>query len=568
MSENSEWTVGKFLIYRLKQVGVRHLFGIPGDYIVDFVLEANDAGIKHVVNTNEINGGYAADAYARLNGISAIAVTYGVGGFSLLNTIAGAYIERVPIIAINGAPSIAKHLEDRDTGLLWHHMINGQNNDLEMYRRITVAAEQLKNPALAPGQIDQAITTCLTESRPIYLETFEDIYAQPCAAPEGELAASPVPAPAANLQDAVSAAAAKIKASQHPILWGGVEVQRYRIQDSFESLVDSTGLHYATSLLGKSVLNENNPAYIGVYEGQSSNAGVIPIIQNSDCLIGLGVLTTDINLLGATGVTGDELTGRVPWGDDFILAANDSVRVGTNYFAQVALGDFIDGLCTALAGYSAPPLDPPLATAPAPDEPDPSAKLTFDNFFGRMSSFVDDSMIVLADIGFSSFGAMNFKIQRRSGFICQAAYASIGYAVGATLGTKLADPSVRPITFTGDGSFHMTCQAIGTMIKEGQNPIIFVMNNGIFGIEQWLVNAKAFEDPPADPPVDIASTNILHRWDYSKLTDVFGGRGWAVETLAELDTALGEIRDDPDTLALIDVRVEQLSYPKDLAWRV
>ena len=160
----SNWTVGKYLIHRLKQVGVKHLFGIPGDYIVDFVLDANESGIQYVGNTNEIKAGYAADAYARLNGISAVAVTYGVGGFSLINTIAGAYVERVPVIALNGAPGIAKHLEERDTGLLWHYMLSDQSTDLEMYRRVTVAAEQLKNPALAPRQIDQAIITCLTES--------------------------------------------------------------------------------------------------------------------------------------------------------------------------------------------------------------------------------------------------------------------------------------------------------------------------------------------------------------------------------------------------------------------
>jgi indolepyruvate decarboxylase len=182
-----------------------------------------------------------------------------------------------------------------------------------------------------------------------------------------------------------------------------------------------------------------------------------------------------------------------------------------------------------------------------------------------MDSFVDDSMLVLADIGFSSFGAMNFKIRRRSGFISQAAYASIGYAVGATLGAKCASPDLRPVTFTGDGSFHMTCQTISTMVKEGQNPIICVMNNGIFGIEQWLVDAKVFA---SNDPGKVAHTNVLHRWHYSKLTEAFGGRGWAVETLADLDQALAEIKELPDELCLIDVRADELSYPEDLAWRV
>ena len=566
---DTEWTVGKYLIHRLKQANVRHLFGIPGDYVVDFVLEANASGIKYVGNTNEINAGYAADAYARLNGISVVAVTYSVGGYSLLNTIAGAYVERVPVIAINGAPSIAKHQQERDTGLLWHHLINRRgNNDLEAFRPVTVAAEQLTNAALAPRQIDTAIIACLTESRPIYFETFEDIYTQPCAAPEGELVASPVipQTPAgmkSSLELAVAAAAAKIRASKRPIIWAGVELKRYRLEDRFAALLDSTGLLYATSLIGKSVLSEDNPAYIGVYEGRSSNVGVQPVVDKSDCLIGLGALTSDINLLG---VTADIESGAPPWGDDFILAGDDTVRVGIADFAQVRLADFIDALITELEGYSAPSVDGPTCGTDDSAAPVTSGtRLNFDNFFDRMHSFIDDSMIVLADIGFSSFGAMNLKIGRRSGFICQGAYGSIGYAVGATLGVKSANPDVRPITFTGDGSFHMTCQSISTMIKEKQNPVIFVMNNGIFGIEQWLVNAKVFA---TNDPSKIAPTNVLHRWHFSKLTETFGGRGFAVETIGELDTALAEIKKLPDELCLVDVRMEEMSFPADLAWRV
>lgn len=140
------------------------------------------------------------------------------------------------------------------------------------------------------------------------------------------------PAPS-TLDTAVDAAVSKIKAAKRPIVWAGVELQRFHVEDTFASLIDASALPFATSLLGKSVLSEDNPHYIGVYEGKSSNVGVQPLVQNSDCLIGLGILTTDINLLGITGVTGDSLTGVVPWSDQFILAANDAVRVGTQYFA-------------------------------------------------------------------------------------------------------------------------------------------------------------------------------------------------------------------------------------------
>lgn len=559
------YTVADYLVQRLYEMGVRHLFSVPGDYVVPFLqVVDNDKRIQRIGNTNEMEAGYATDGYARIHGIGAVAVTYGVGAFSLLNTIAGAYVEKVPIVVINGSPSTADRQQDRDLGLMWHHMmLDGESRDLPIYEKVTAAAVQIDDPFRATLNIDSVLSTCLTERQPVYLEMFEDMYAAPCEPPTRPLPNGSFPSDPTNLPNAVAAAAAKIKAAQQPFIWGGVEVQRLGLQDEFEALLKQTGIPFTTSLEGKSIVSEDNPLFVGVFDGKSSNAAVTDLVANADCLIALGAWTTDINLLG---ITGSESGGAKPWGDDEVSVLRGAARVGTGYFAQVELGDFINGLAQALKGYRAPALPNP---APVPPRPKPSSSesLNFDNFFDRMNQFVDDSMVVVSDIGFSVLGAMNIPIKLRSGFVAQAVWSSIGYAAPASMGVKYAMPGKRPVVFAGDGAFHMVCQTIGTMVALKQNPIIFVMNNGIYGVEQWLVNASVFQ-PPGHPK-QVLATNKLVRWEFSQLTEVFGGGdGYKVRTLRELDEALKKIQRRSSQLALVDVRLPELSFPANASWKI
>lgn len=558
-------TVAEYLVQRLYEMGVRHLFSIPGDYIVPF-LEVVDADgrIQRIGNTNEMEAGYAADGYARVSGVGAVAVTYGVGAFSLLNTIAGAYVEQVPIVVINGSPSNAQRQQDRDVGLLWHHMMaDGETQDLRVYENVTAAAVRIDDPYRATLNIDAALATCLTQRQPVYLEMFDDVYLTPCDPPSGPLPRKAISSDATNLSTAVAAAAAKVKAAKNPIIWGGVEIQRQELQDEFEAFVAQTGIPFTTTLLGKSIVSEDNPLFAGVYDGLSSNPATSKLFTSADCLIALGAWMTDINLLG---VVSGETGGVKPWGDDEISAARNAAHVGTAYFPQIELGDFIEGLSSALKGRRsaarAKRAKPAKRAASKPSD-----ALNFDNFFARMAQFVNDSMVVVSDIGFSVLGAMDLPIKTRSGFIAQAAWSSIGYAAPASMGVKYASPKLRPVVFAGDGAFHMTCQTIGTMVALKQNSIIFVMNNGIYGVEQWLVDASVFKPPGQKNKV--TPINKLQRWEFAKLTEVFGGGdGYKVSTMSELNQALSAIEQRPDKLAVVDVRLPELSIPANALWKV
>lgn len=159
---------------RLEQLGITHLFGVPGDHLGPFLSTLHEkTTVRWVGTPTEGGAGQAADAFARVKsadadpslgeqGIGAVAVTYSVGAFNLLNAIGGAFAEYVPLIAINAAPSYEQWLNQQAIGLLTSHMSQRPESNLEVYRQVTVDAQAISNPGLAPTQIDSAITACLS----------------------------------------------------------------------------------------------------------------------------------------------------------------------------------------------------------------------------------------------------------------------------------------------------------------------------------------------------------------------------------------------------------------------
>ena len=231
-------TLGAYLIERLREVGVRHVFGVPGDYVLGLMDRIVESDVELVGTCNELNAGYAADAYARLNGVGAACVTYAVGGFSILNAVAGAYAERVPLIVLCGGPNRS----DREENRLLHHTLGDYDVQVEVFRHVTETAVALTDPATAPAQIDEAIALCLRQRRPVFIEVPADLVAAPCPAPSAlEIQRRPASDPNAAAE-AVAEASELLLRAERPVLLGGVEVHRFGLQSRLEALIDHTGL--------------------------------------------------------------------------------------------------------------------------------------------------------------------------------------------------------------------------------------------------------------------------------------------------------------------------------------
>jgi TPP-dependent 2-oxoacid decarboxylase len=538
MARRRPMTIGRYLVQRLDEIGVGHVFGVPGDYVLNFMDCIVESPIELVGTCNELNAGYAADAYARINRIGAVCVTYAVGGFSVLNAVAGAYAERVPLIVISGGPS----LSDRQRGLLLHHTLGDYNAQADIFDKVTIASVVLTDAAGAPARIDETLAACLRHKRPVFIEIPEDLVEHPCPAPTPfQFLSMPKSDPAA-LAEAVDEAAAMLRAARRPSVLAGVEIHRFRLRAIAQALIERAGYPFATTLLAKSLINEHHPQFIGIYAGALSEGYVQRTVERADCLLNLGAILTDMTL-GIYTAALDETR--------LINANSDKVRIKHHVYPEVYLKDFISGLSKRLVAKKPDRRIRPAARAlDTAFRPRPNAAITIARFYKRLNHFLDRRTIVLADAGDSFLCAGELVMRERIGFICQAFYCSIGFTIPAALGVALADPKRRPVVFVGDGAFQMTAQEISTIIRRGLNPIIFVMNNDGYTVE------RVIHDGPY---------NDIQPWRYHKLPEVFGdAASFEVRTEGDLETVLEAVKKIRDRLCLVEVHLDKKDCSKAL----
>src|SRR6187399_1851676 len=171
----TSFTIGQYLINQLYAHGVRHVFGIPGDYVLGFYDQLL-ASKLHIINTSDEQGaGFAADAYARVRGLGAVCVTYCVGGLKVANTTAEAFAEKSPVVIISGAPG----MKEREKNPLLHHKVREFDTQFRVFKQLTIAATVLSDAQSAFQEIDRVLHAALRFKRPVYIELPRDMVSKP-----------------------------------------------------------------------------------------------------------------------------------------------------------------------------------------------------------------------------------------------------------------------------------------------------------------------------------------------------------------------------------------------------
>lgn len=594
-------TVSTYLNKRLAEIGVGHVFAIPGDYIAAYVATLDEpkqnAGLQRIHPNNEVSAVYSADGYARSckGRVGCAAFTYGVGALNAVQAVGGAYVERVPLVIINGSPSIAQFHSERDQGVLYHHMLDGSHSDHRIYGEVTEIAVRIDNPANAPAQIDTALRTCITASRPVYIEISNGISEMACApVPADPLVVTPVPADPSALEMACEAVFAHMQRAKRLVLMAGSEIARAGVEEAFAKLCQLADAPYVSSGLGKSVLAEDRDdlRFAGTYIGKSSQKNVQDLVAEADCFVAFGVQDTDFNYLGI--VTPDykpDHPDTLP-GPTHLQARDGAVMIGRGlaYWGNVAMADLINALVaklkkTKLTNAPFPGLMGSPWDIPVTSDFGPTDKITWDSFKAHLvHDYLDQHdpatyPTIVADSGFSFVALSNVKAAAR-GYVAQLAWAAIGYGTGATTGVALAQSMTkkprRVVTVAGDAAFAETVNAIGLGAQLGQDNIFFVMDNRVYAVEQWLIDPTAF--CPGAPPPDFAPLTDVPQgriWDYVKIAEGFGGKGYAVSTNAELKDVLAGLETRPinpvtgkPTFTLIAVRIPAKDLPDTTRWKM
>ena len=521
--------LGDYLIARLQQCGVRHVFGVPGDYVLSFYVKLEQSPMALVGCTREDCAGFAADAYARVNGIGACCVTYCVGGLSLCNSIAGAYAEKSPVVVISGSPG----LRERINNPLLHHKVKDFRTQFEVFRRLCVAATDLADPSIAFREIDRVLDAVIRYRRPGYIELPRD---QVFTVPEGihRIVTRKTSSDPDALAEALAEAQRRIAASRQPVILADVEIHRFGLQEQLLRFAERAGIPIATTVLGKSVVSERHPLFAGIYEGAIGREEVTRFVESSDLLILLGAFMTDLNL----GI----FTANLDPGK-CIYATSEALRISHHHFHDVTLADFLEGL----AGL---PVRVPPRVVPARPESDlesfrldPDAPITIRRVIARLNKSLDESMVVIAEAGDALFASSDLVIHRETEYLAPAYYTSMGFAVPAALGVMSARPDRRAVVLVGDGAFQMTGTELSTIVRRGLNPMILVLDNQGYGTERLLMSEEhAFND--------------IQPWRYHKLPEVLGGGvGYEVRTEGELDHALRSAWADTKQMSVIQIHL-------------
>jgi len=529
-------SVAQYTLTRLSQLGLDRIFGVPGDYAfsIDDAAELVP-GLSWVACANELNAAYAADGYARIRGAAILSTTYGVGELSAINGVMGSKAHRLPVFHLVGMPS--ERIQKQ--GLITHHNLGDAVYDrFQALSAEAACVSAVLTPDNCVDELERVIREALRQSKPAYLVISEvnggqpvlgtPVSGQPLSAIKRQHS---VPE---ELDAAVGTILARLAAAQRPVAVLTHLVSRYGVREQALELIRKTNLPTALTPNDKGTIDEAMPQYAGLYAGDwSSSNEVRDLVGHADVVLDIGgIVTTELN----TGLwTGNYDPVKV------VSIQDNFVRAGGKVFVNVAIDDVLNALCERVTTRCN---DHGLTMEAMPLVGEPGDATSSASFYPRLQRRLRSGDTLVIETG-TCMTHLN-KVLLPAGVSAegQGLWGSIGWATPACLGVVMAKTSGHTWMVTGDGSHQLTLNELAVMGRYGVKPRIFVLNNGLYGIEDVISERGHGYD-------DLAPVN------YHLLPEAFGCKNWLsarVSTVAELDAVLDQI-DAHDGAAYIEVMI-------------
>ena len=541
-------TVAEYVVNRLADLGIDRVFGVPGDYAFPFAdaIEECDR-LEWISCANELNAAYAADGYARVYGASILSTTYAVGELSALNGVMGSKSQRLPVFFIVGSPST----QIQRQGLVTHHTLgDGIFNQFQSISAAACCVSTNLTPDNVVDEMERVIREALRLSAPAYIILPMDFARMPIMGQpvKGQLlnAVKRTKSDPASLDAAVQFVLNKVNGAKQIVALPSNLIATYGLTNHFVEFLKKSGMSYATSPMSKGVISETHPNYLGLYSGVTSSPSALKsIVEGADLILDLGgLINEDIN-------TGNWTSNLAP--DKTIVIGDHFVKMGGTLFSGVTLEDMLIELSKKICPVAKLQLDEKPLQFPIVGAPSDSTSSA--NFYPRLQKMLRSGDVLVAETGTCMLFLTPMWLPEGVGFQAQALWGSIGWATPAAEGICMANKSGRTILVTGDGSHQLTANEIGTMGRYGIKPIIFVLNNALYGVE-IIVSESGWKYD------DIA------QWNYSHLPEAMGCSDWfcaKVSTVAELDAAI-EKANAHDGASYIEVMIPASeSKPVDIA---
>jgi indolepyruvate decarboxylase len=540
-ANNNNPSVVDYVVRRLAALGIKHVFGVPGDFAfpIDIAIEEFD-GLAWVNCSNELNAAYSADGYARINGAAILSTTYNVGEAAALAGVMGCKAERVPVFHLVGAPSRRMARTRRH---MHHSYGDGNLDQFRSYSEVSACASAYLTPQNTIPEMERVVFEALSQRMPAYIQIPTDQAMMPVVgtAVHGvPLAEAPTfSSNAQELDAALATITARLATAQSPVILAAFTIARYQLQSDLEVLLAATGIPFATTGMSKGLLPESHPLYLGQYNGESSLGDVRKIVEGADLVLDLGgVVYSDSETGGYSAhLDSSKVVTVFPDHIEIGSVAQTGGR-GEATYGPVHLKDVLQALTKQAPTFTPPAFSRPASPFPALSAPgDP---VTDVSLFSRLEQFLEPGDTLVADTGTCDTAATAMLLPDGVQFQHAQLWGCIGWGTAAALGVALADPARRVILVQGDGGHQLTANHIGTMGQYGINPIIVLLNNGIFGIEETVLGNNN--------PAKIRNFDKLAPWRYHKLPEAMGCRDWyctSTQTNEEFNAALEKARKHP-----------------------
>ncbi len=535
-------TVGELLLLRLKQLGINHIFGVPGDYNLLFLDQiVNNKSFKWVNCSNELNAGYTADGYARANGMGVVVSTFGVGELSAINGLAGAYAERVPVIHIVGMPSTSIQ---KNKFIVHHTLCERRFDEFSHMSKYISKASAIISEKNAEREIDRVLFESLKHKLPGYLAIPIDLFHKKISVVKPQMDVS-----ISSAERATQALAKKIvkqlQNSKNPAIMIDLLVERIpKLKKLVSAFIATTNISFVKTGLAKTATNDSHKNFVGYYAGRISHNHVKKFMQQADCILSFDYIPCDINEGGTTYYPLQAKTR--------IEINNSHTKINTKKHADIYCCDILAAVICECKKQKVKFLKKQISfkTYHKKQNPSPSDTISQKGFWQLMEKFFRPQDTIVAEVGTSQFSSMHACLPKNCQYITQGIWGSIGYSLGGLLGATIAKPKKRSILFIGDGSFQLTAQCISTMMRNRLSPIIFLINNDGYTIERAIHGWKM-------------PYNDIQPWSYHELPKIFGKNYWStkVRTPKELQQALKEIKTIKNKLIFIEVVMKKTDVP-------
>lgn len=531
------YTVADYLLDRLAGCGIGHLFGVPGDYNLQFLDHVIDhPTLRWVGCANELNAAYAADGYARMSGAGALLTTFGVGELSAINGIAGSYAEYVPVLHIVGAPCSAA----QQRGELMHHTLG--DGDFRHFYRMSQAisvASAILDEQNACFDIDRVVGEMLAARRPGYIMLPADV-AKKTAIPPTQALALPVHEAQSGVETAFRYHARQcLMNSRRIALLADFLAGRFGLRPLLQRWMAETPIAHATLLMGKGLFDEQHPNFVGTYSAGASSKEVRQAIEDADRVICVGTRFVDTLTAGFTQQLPAERTLEIqPYAS----------RIGETWF-NLPMAQAVSTLRELCLECAFAP--PPTRSAGQPVRID-KGELTQESFWQTLQQYLKPGDIILVDQGTAAFGAAALSLPDGAEVVVQPLWGSIGYSLPAAFGAQTACPDRRVILIIGDGAAQLTIQEMGSMLRDGQAPVILLLNNDGYTVERAIHGA-------AQRYNDIAS------WNWTQIPPALNAAQqaecWRVTQAIQLAEVLERLV-RPQRLSFIEVMLPKADLPE------